>query len=179
MGMRMTASMRVLLISDTHGVLDRRIAALSADCDYVAHAGDVGAAAVLAALRPRRAIVVVRGNNDTPGQWPADDLATLAALPMSATLHLPGGALAIVHGHRSGPVGQRHRRLRSAYPACRGVLYGHSHRLVLDTETRPWVINPGAAGRARTYGGPSCVLLTARAGAWQLEALRFPPSASD
>ncbi len=175
----MMAGMQVLLISDTHGVIDPRIAALSSSCDYVAHAGDIGAAAVLEALRPRRAIVAVRGNNDTPGQWPTHDLARLDALPGSAVLDLPGGALAIVHGHRSGPVAQRHQRLRTAFSTCRGVLYGHSHRLVLDTDALPWLINPGAAGRTRTYGGPSCVLLVARAKAWKVEALRFPLLASD
>lgn len=66
-------------------------------------------------------------------------------------------------------------RLRTAHPTtCRDVLYGHSHRLVLGTDALPWLINPGVADRARTFGGPSCVLQVTRAKAWKVKALRFP-----
>lgn len=167
--------MRVLLLSDTHGFLDPRIATLSAKCDYAVHAGDIGSATVLAGLQPRRATVAVRGNNDTPGQWPANDQDCLMQMPTSARLALPGGMLAVVHGERAGPAARRHERLRAEHAECRAVVYGHSHRLTLDTTREPWVINPGAAGRARTYGGPSCVLLTAHASGWSVEARRFTP----
>lgn len=66
--------MRVLLLSDTHGVLDARIAALADCCDIVVHAGDVGSAQVLRRLRavcPR--VVAVRGNNDVAAKWLASD----------------------------------------------------------------------------------------------------------
>lgn len=171
-----TMTIRVLLLSDTHGFLDARIAALARTCDYAVHAGDIGNGAVLAQLQPRRRTVAVRGNNDTPGQWPDNELDCLANLPTSARLTLPGGTLAVIHGNRAGPVSRRHERLRDAYGDCRAVVYGHSHRLTLDTEYRPWVLNPGAAGRARTYGGPSCVLLTAHASGWTVEAHRFTPA---
>ncbi|MFM1890995.1 MAG: hypothetical protein RLZ44_72, partial [Pseudomonadota bacterium] len=39
----------------------------------------------------------------------------------------------------------------------------------------PWVLNPGAAGRSRTFGGPSCLLLHAGARVWRVETHRFPP----
>lgn len=167
--------MRVLLLSDTHGFLDARIAMLAKDCDYAVHAGDIGAATVLAQLRPQRKTIAVRGNNDTPAQWPADEQERLEGLPSSARLALPGGVLAVVHGHRAGPAARCHERLRADHADCRAVVYGHSHRLTLDTEREPWVLNPGAAGRARTYGGPSCVLLTARVSGWTVEARRFTP----
>jgi putative phosphoesterase len=167
--------MRVLLLADTHGVLDPRIAALSRGCDYALHAGDIGSAAVLTDLQPRHAVVAVCGNNDTPGQWPSGDLDVLSALPERARLELPGGAITVVHGHRAGPVARRHDRLRADDGDCRLIVYGHSHRMVIDTGTQPWVINPGAAGRSRTFGGPSCVLLTARSVGWSVEARRFSP----
>jgi hypothetical protein len=35
------------------------------------------------------------------------------------------------------------------------------------------VLNPGAAGRTRTYGGPSCLLLIAGETDWKVEVHRF------
>ncbi len=53
-----TTRSRVLLLADTHGVLDARIAALAVECDVVVHAGDVGNAAVLETLRAGGAHVI-------------------------------------------------------------------------------------------------------------------------
>lgn len=161
--------MRVLLVSDTHGRIDARIAALARDCDAVAHAGDVGAAAVLEALGPH--VVAVRGNNDVAEKWAAQDQDCIAALPAEASLDLPGGRLVVVHGDR-WPAAGRHAALRRAFPAARAVVYGHSHQLALDQDVLPWILNPGAAGRARTNGGPSCLLLQASTRGWQVQALR-------
>lgn len=157
--------MRVLIVADTHGWVDARIIAFARDCDAVVHAGDVGAEAVLDALGG--AVTAVRGNNDVPAKWPAAQQARLAALPAEAVLELPGGRLVVVHGDR-WPARGRHAALRQAYPAARAVVYGHSHRLVVDTDALPWVLNPGAAGRARTHGGPSCLLLQATPQAWSV-----------
>lgn len=165
----------VVIVSDTHGFVDPRIAALAGDCDFALHAGDIGDAGVVRALRPRRSLVAVRGNNDTPAQWPAEERSVLAALPFEARLQLPGGEIAIVHGDRVLPAAERHRRLRKRYPDVRAIVYGHSHRLVCDRGAHPWVLNPGAAGKARTFGGPSCLLLEARGDDWRLRVLRFPP----
>jgi len=118
-------------------------------------------------------LIAVRGNNDTAKHWGANANNMLAALPEEAALDLPGGALVVVHGHRAGAVAGRHARLRHVYPQARVVAYGHSHRLVCDQSQYPWILNPGAAGRARTYGGPSCLVLHAGSGQWRVEAIRF------
>jgi putative phosphoesterase len=166
---------RVALVSDTHGVLDGRIAELVAGCDLAVHAGDIGAAAVLAGLRPRTGrVVAVAGNNDLPAKWPAADLDRLADLPQSLSLGLPGGELRVIHGHQA-PARGRHDWLRRCFPEARAIVYGHSHHLVLDTDREPWVLNPGAAGRSRTFGGPSCLILTAGRRGWGLEQYRFEP----
>lgn len=162
--------MRVLILSDTHGRVDARIAGLARDCDAVVHGGDVGSADVLDALGVH--VIAVRGNNDVAAKWPAAGHARLAALPAQATLDLPGGRLVVVHGDRWPPRG-RHTALRRAFADARGVVYGHSHRLAIDVETLPWVLNPGAAGQARTYGGPSCLLLDATPQVWQVVAQRY------
>jgi putative phosphoesterase len=168
---------RVAILSDTHGWLDPRIAGVVASCDCAVHAGDIGAAAVLAALRPlMKTVVAVRGNNDVAGKLGAEDWALLREAPLEARLELKGGLLVVVHGHQAGPASRRHAWLRNRYPAARAVVYGHSHRLVCDQAEMPWILNPGSAGLTRTFGGPSCHVLTTGARRWTIETVRFPPS---
>ena len=167
--------MRVLLLGDTHGALDVRVLALAGSCELVVHAGDMGNAAVLFALRDACSDVrAVRGNNDVAAKWPAADRTVLGTLPVSSDIELPGGVLAVEHGDRF-PVATRHARLRQAHATARAVLYGHSHRLAIDDSATPWVLNAGAAGRARTHGGPSCLLLSASVRRWRVIAHRFEP----
>ena len=166
-------SVQVAIVADTHGFLDPRVAARVGRCEYAVHAGDVGCAAVLEAMRPLEGLLAVYGNNDLPAKWPPGEAGLLSRLPAEASLELPGGVLSVVHGDRVGPVAQRHTRLRQVFPQARAIVYGHSHRLICDLEQRPWVLNPGAAGRARTYGGPSCIILTASDRRWQVESIRF------
>ena len=169
--------MRVAILSDTHGHLDLRVAALVAQCDYAVHAGDIGARAVLEALRPREALVFVRGNNDTADKWRAEDRSWLEQIPWAASLDLPGGSLVVEHGHRAGRPATRHVALRRRHPHARLIVYGHSHHLCVDRECRPWVVNPGAAGRSRTFGGPSCCILSASERRWVVRERRFEPLA--
>lgn len=166
---------RLGVVSDTHGMVDPRLATFLDDCDAVVHAGDIGNAAVLTALARRdRPVVAVRGNNDVPAKWPRGEGRALRALPLAAWVELPGGALVVMHGDRVVPATRRHALLRRLYPTARAVVYGHSHRLRVDQTELPWVLNPGAAGAARTYGGPSCLVIEARADAWRVDVMRYP-----
>lgn len=167
--------MRVAILADTHGFLDPRIADQVAECDLAVHAGDVGGADVLLALQPREQVVAVRGNNDVPEKWAAHEVHVLETLPREVVLDLPGGQLVAVHGDEETPVKERHKLLRERYPQARAIAYGHSHQLLIDDEQTPWVLNPGAAGRTRTYGGPSCLILECGESEWRLEPLRLPP----
>jgi len=169
---------RVAILSDTHGRLDPRIAGVVASCDCAVHAGDIGAAAVLDALRPvMKTVVAVLGNNDVPEKLDMDDWALLRQVPCEARLELGGGLLVVVHGHKAAPAGRRHAWLRNRYPTARAVVYGHSHRLVCDRSKAPWILNPGSAGLTRTFGGPSCQVLSIVGGCWMVETVRFPPRA--
>lgn len=166
-------TLRLALLADTHGALDPRIQDLVSECDLAIHAGDIGAAAVLARLQPRQGrVLAVLGNNDTPRHWPRQDRDLLCHLPESLDYALPGGRLIVIHGHQT-PARHRHQWLRQHFPSARALVYGHSHRLTIDTEHDPWILNPGAAGRERTHGGPSCLILTVSGTEWALETHRF------
>jgi putative phosphoesterase len=166
---------RIAIVSDTHGWLDPRIAAEVEDCDQAVHAGDIGSAAVLEALKPRTGkIVAVLGNNDVPTKWRPEETPVLGRLPLEARLDLAGGPLVVIHGHQhTGPLVARHNWLRKRYPGARLIVYGHSHRRIFDDAESPWILNPGAAGRARTYGGPSYAVLSTSNGDWRVDQRRF------
>ncbi|MDC8011792.1 metallophosphoesterase family protein [Tahibacter soli] len=167
--------MRVLIVSDTHGTVDARIVALARDCALVLHAGDVGSADVVDALAgAARDVIAVRGNNDVAAKWPGAQHDRLAALPLERIVDLPGGRVVVVHGD-AHPPRSRHAALRRAHAGARAVVYGHSHHMLVDDTAAPWVLNPGAAGKARTNGGPSCLVLDATDDAWRVEAVRFDP----
>lgn len=169
--------MRVAILSDTHGALDPRILTVIATCNLAVHGGDIGDGAVLDVIRRQLAhqggqLHAVRGNNDVPDKWPESHRSRLTELPAHLEIDLPGGSLAVIHGHQV-PARGRHDRLRRLFPGARAIVYGHSHRLAMDQLADPWVLNPGAAGRSRTYGGPSCLVLTARGLGWHVEIHRF------
>ncbi len=169
--------LKIGVLSDTHGYVDHRIEAVISHCDAVIHAGDVCGDHVLedlAALCPR--VFAVAGNNDAATRWRPNG-GPLSRLPEDFRLALPGGELVVEHGHRFGNHPD-HQALRDAWPDARLVIYGHTHRQVVDQDAAPWVINPGAAGRTRTGKGPSCIVLTVNdSGEWDLEPMRFEDTA--
>lgn len=118
-------------------------------------------------------VLAIRGNNDTHTRWPAREKHALAVLPEALCVALPGGYLAVVHGHGAGAGAARHQRLRRRYADARAIAYGHSHRMLCDCDEVPCILNPGAAGRSRTFGGPSCLILSAAVTRWKVESVRF------
>ncbi len=158
------AARRIGVVADSHGPIDPRIVAALAACDLVVHAGDAVVDGVMASFRG--AVAAVRGNNDTR-------LRSAARLPEELEIVTAGGSIAIIHGHQFPRAATRHAKLRERYGEAAIVAYGHSHRRCIDRDARPWIVNPGACGRARTFGGPSAVLLTLVRGNWRVEPVVF------
>ncbi|HEX2120275.1 MAG TPA: metallophosphoesterase family protein, partial [Thermoanaerobaculia bacterium] len=55
---------RIGVIADTHGLIHPRVGELFASVDAIVHAGDIGGAHVLKALRALAPVMSVEGNND-------------------------------------------------------------------------------------------------------------------
>lgn len=132
--------------------------------DHVVHAGDVGDRVVENLAGFNVATTIVVGNCDRLD----------CGWPETASLSLSGGLLAVAHGHR-WPARNRHAKLREALPDARLIVYGHSHRRVQDDAESPIIVNPGAAGKTRAYGGPSAIELDASANDWRLTWRVFEP----
>ena len=167
---------KIAVLSDTHGMVDPRIRDLVSKCSVAIHAGDIGTASVLNELTPKLGIVVaVRGNNDTESNWDSSESYLLEYLPMVRHIIAPGGTISIEHGHRIRDAKRYHEELRKHHPDSKLVVYGHTHRRVVDRKQLPWVINPGAAGRVRTLGGPSCLVVNIADNVWSIKQHCFRP----
>jgi putative phosphoesterase len=134
-------TIRVGVISDTHGLLRREAVAALEGAALIIHAGDIGRPEVLAQLRGLGPTTAVRGNVDTQG-W-------AAALPETASVRVGAVRLWILHD-----ISRLDVDLAAAGFAA--VIYGHSHRPAIDVRDGILRINPGSAG-PRRFGLPVTV----------------------
>lgn len=135
---------RLLVLSDTHlrddlTKLPDAVWDHLDEVDVVLHAGDVVTDDLLAALRARRPVHAVLGNND---------LSLVGRLPDRLELELAGVRIGMVHdsGARTG----REARMRRWFPTADLVVFGHSH-LPADVEGLDGqrLFNPGSAVQRR------------------------------
>ncbi len=161
---------QIAVLSDTHGVVDPRISDLVSKSTLAIHAGDIGSASVLNELSPKMGkVLAVRGNNDNASNWDTGDSYLLEFIPLVQRILLTGGTITVEHGHAVRNASRYHEELRARHPDSRLVVYGHTHHRVIDQELQPWVINPGAAGRVRTQGGPSCLIIDLLKDDWHIK----------
>jgi putative phosphoesterase len=171
------SSVTVGILSDSHGYLDPRIEKTVNQCDYIVHAGDIFNAQIIEQLKPKEKLVAVAGNNDYPAAWKEEEVEIVSALPHTNRLELPGGLIIVEHGHRLGNKPD-HEQLRLDHTEARLIVYGHTHHRVIDQSAEPWVVNPGASGKVRTHGGPSCLILNASESGWSFETVLFAETAA-
>lgn len=122
------------VISDTHGLLRPAAIAALRGSDLIIHAGDVGSPELLAPLRDLAPTFVVRGNVDK-GDW-------AAGLPV--TEQVPVGTLLfhVLHDLQSLDIDP-------AQAGFAAVVFGHSHRPLIETRKGVLYLNPGSAGPRR------------------------------
>jgi uncharacterized protein len=118
-----------------------------AGVDVILHAGDVGSLNVLRELEHIAPTQAVLGN--------VDDEAF--GLPPELNLSVSGMTLHVSHGHELGS--PTPERLVNRYRAD-VVIYGHTHKPLIQQVGRTLVVNPGAAGPRRFNLQPSVALLS-------------------
>ena len=156
------APLTIGLVADTHGQFRPQLTAVLAGVHLIVHAGDVGGAAVLAALRSIAPVEAVSGNVDDRHD---------PALPRHRTLVVGGLTLHVSHGDELGR--PRPETLLASYDADI-VVYGHTHKaLVFRTADGRLVVNPGAAGPRRFDLQPSVALLTIANGRAEAEVIQI------
>jgi len=133
------ATVRIGVLSDTHGYLDPDVLTIFAGVDHIIHAGDILDPAILIALATVAPVTAVSGNLDT-GRLAAE-------LPREATGEVGGVRFVVAHKPR-----RLLKRLATGKIAVGGdgagpdlVVWGHLH-----TPTAIWLegqlqLNPGTA----------------------------------
>lgn len=141
-------TIRIAVLSDTHGWLRRSVVREVQGCDCILHAGDIIRESDLDELALYGSIYAVRGNNDI---W-APGVSELAGI---LRFRIGGVSFCMVHDRRDVP-----RDLAGVD----AVIYGHSHRYSEEwIDGRLW-LNPGSCGRARFGGDITMARMTLREG---------------
>jgi putative phosphoesterase len=125
---------RVGLISDTHGLLRPEALAFLRGSDFIVHAGDIGDAEVIQALRALAPVTVVRGNNDNSA-W-AEGIAETEVLQV--------GDVFIYVLHDLAELD-----LDPMAAGFQVVVSGHSHHPLVERRDGVLYVNPGSAGPRR------------------------------
>ena len=126
------------LISDTHGLMRNEALQALSGSDHIIHAGDVGSADVLNALREIAPVTAIRGNVDT-ADW-------ARALPETVTISLGGASIHVLHDVHDLKMSE----------GLDIVINGHSHNP--SHVERGGVVATGAvdATQTQTAGGQAC-----------------------
>ena len=147
---------RIGVVADTHcpefaDRLPERLFEALRGVDLILHAGDVNGAETLAELNRIAPVEAVRGDHD----------ATLQSLPLARELTVEGRRIVVIHGNRSRwleepqtflwtvtlgyyhPHRQVPQDLRRRFPNADVIVYGHTHRPLIDQKGAQLVFNPG------------------------------------
>jgi putative phosphoesterase len=140
------AGLRLGVISDTHGLLRPEVFEIFREVDHILHGGDVGSVELLIELEAIAPVTAVFGNTDGP--------ELRERLPQVARIELDGFDIVVTHGDQLGS--PTPAALHEAFPKAEIIVYGHTHRPLLELVDRTvTVMNPGGAGPRRFDLAPS------------------------
>lgn len=132
---------RIGLLSDTHGYLDKRVFEYFKDVDEIWHAGDIGSAEVLQALREFKPTRAVYGNMDSGD----------VRYSLSEFYRFRVEDVNVLMTHIGGYPGHYNPWLLPMFAKEKPDLFvcGHSHILKVqyDSTYGFLTMNPGAAGK--------------------------------
>lgn len=143
--------MKVLIVSDTHKINGNYFRVLEEEKpDMVIHCGDGEGSEYALTEAADCPVHIVLGNNDF-----------FSCLPRELTLEIGPCKVWVVHGHNYYvSVGNENLKREAAARGVDVVLYGHTHRPVVDTEGKVTAVNPGSLSFPRQEGRrPSYVVM--------------------
>jgi len=129
-----TRPLLIGLVADTHGLIRPQALDALRGADLIIHAGDIGKAEVLDALKPIAPLRAIKGNNDR-GLW---------AKKMADTMIVTVGGVKLYLIHDVNEL--------SCEPSKQGiaaVISGHSHKPSIIRRDGVLFVNPGSAGPRR------------------------------
>lgn len=126
--------MRIGVISDTHGLLRPEALTALQRAEHILHAGDVGDPAILDTLSAIAPVTAIRGNIDEGG--PCNHL------PPTELLELNGRYIYMLHDVKK-------LDLSPEAASISAVVFGHSHKPLIEHRRNVLFLNPGSAGPRR------------------------------
>ena len=148
--------MKLVILSDTHGLLRPEVQARLGGADAILHAGDVNTPAVVEALRGFAPLYIVRGNNDK--DW-------AEAIPHDLTVTLGGVTFFMVHNRKEVP---------ADLAGVDAVVFGHSHKYVQEEKGGVLWLNPGSCGPRRFHQEITMMTAEAEDGKIRVEKVIIP-----
>jgi putative phosphoesterase len=131
-------SVRIGVISDTHGLFDESISSIFDGVDAIIHAGDIGKLEVIERLQRIAPVFAVNGNNDEFSEFPDERVEEL------------GGRRVMIR-HIFGELHQLKPRDKKLVEQISPeiLVFGHSHRPYQHMLGATMLFNPGSAGPRR------------------------------
>ena len=131
---RLPSRVLIGLISDTHGLIRPEALEALRGSDLIIHCGDVGDPVVLEALGTLAPVRAIRGNNDR-GPW-------TNRLPPQDLVEVGEHVIRVLHNLAELDPD-------TEYVGLTAIVFGHSHKALIERRGGVLFINPGSAGPRR------------------------------
>ena len=148
--------MKLAILSDTHGLLRPEVAEHLKTADAILHGGDVNKPGIVDQLERYAPLYVVRGNNDK--EWAEQ-------LPHDLTVTLGGVTFYLVHNKKEVP---------ADLTGIDAVVFGHSHKYLLEEKDGVLWLNPGSCGPRRFHQEITMMMAEAEDGTLRVEKITIP-----
>ena len=152
--------MKLAILSDTHGLLRPEVAEHLKTADAILHGGDVNKPGIVDQLERYAPLYVVRGNNDK--EWAEQ-------IPHDLTITLGGVTFYMVHNKKEVP---------ADLTGIDAVVFGHSHKYLLEEKDGVLWLNPGSCGPRRFHQEITMMMAEAKDGKLQVEKIVIPHEAT-
>ena len=148
--------MKLAILSDTHGLLRPEVAEHLKTADAILHGGDVNKPSIVDQLERYAPLYVVRGNNDK--EWAEQ-------IPHDLTITLGGVTFYMVHNKKEVP---------ADLTGIDAVVFGHSHKYLLEERDGVLWLNPGSCGPRRFHQEITMMMAEAEDGTLRVEKIVIP-----
>ena len=153
---RRVASMRLGILSDTHGLLRREVSEALTGVDLILHAGDIGGPEILERLEELAPVRAVRGNCD--GAWAGN-------LRNTEEWEVSGVRMIMTHRKKDFPDSLTDYDL---------AVCGHSHQYGETYIGKTLVLNPGCCGPRRPAEAITLALAEHGPEGWRVRRVDIP-----
>ena len=152
--------MNIAILSDTHGLLRPEVVEYLKTADAILHAGDINQQEIVDQLRQCAPLSIVGGDNDR--EWGEH-------VPHLRSVTLGGVTFYMVHNKKEVP---------ADLAGVDAVVFGHSHKYLLEKKDGLLWLNPGSCGPRRFHQEITMMTAEAEDGKLQVEKIVIPHEAT-